>query len=115
MPWADAEEPTRVGDAPAPGSFGIVGLGRMAQALLLRLLRLAEGRVAAGVEDVLPADDIDPMIEVGVLQRGTHPCARGEVDHHLGPVRFKHRAQRGLVADKLKEYEQRKDSSSKSK
>ena len=34
MPWADAGAPTLAGDASAPGSFGIVGFGRMAQALL---------------------------------------------------------------------------------
>jgi pyrroline-5-carboxylate reductase len=45
MPWADAGAPTLPGDASAPGSFGIVGFGRMAQALLLPLI--SDGVIAA--------------------------------------------------------------------
>ncbi len=52
MPWADGGAPTLAGEASAPGSFGIVGLGRMAQALLLPLISdgvIAPGAVRAAV------------------------------------------------------------------
>jgi pyrroline-5-carboxylate reductase len=75
MPWADAAAPTLAGDASAPGSFGIVGFGRMAQALLLPLISdgvIAPAAVRAAVASEASARQ---LAEAHGLVVSTNPVA----------------------------------------
>jgi pyrroline-5-carboxylate reductase len=75
MPWADTGAPTLAGDAPAPGSFGIVGFGRMAQALLLPLI--SDGVIAPGAVRAAVASEasVRHLTEAHGLAVSTNPEA----------------------------------------
>jgi len=75
MPWADAGAPTLAGDAPAPRSFGIVGFGRMAQALLLPLI--SDGVIAPGAVRAAVASEasVRHLTEAHGLAVSTNPEA----------------------------------------
>jgi len=75
MPWADTGAPTLAGDASAPGSFGIVGFGRMAQALLLPLI--SDGVIAPAAVRAVVASEASArqLAEAHGLAVSTNPVA----------------------------------------
>ena len=57
--------------------------------------------LAAGVQDMLAADNVDAMIQVRVFQRRPYAGPRRQMHHHLRPGFLEQVAQARLVADIL--------------
>ena len=69
MPWADRGAQALADPSPDPGSFGIVGLGRMAQALLVPLITdgvIAPGAVRAAVASDTSARQLSESLGLAV-------------------------------------------------